>query len=76
MGPDSNWTKDQSFAHQIWNRTINAVKRFLTNRHLSGLSGDRYILPPDGFFEHHHKNGKTYPYYIRSTNKKECSSEP
>lgn len=67
-----NWTKDQSFAHQIWNRTINARGETIFNKPSFKLASqkDRCILPLDGFFEHHHKNGKTYPYFIRSTNKK------
>jgi putative SOS response-associated peptidase YedK len=30
----------------------------------------RCILPLNGFFEHHHKNGRTFPYYIQASNKK------
>lgn len=67
-----NWTKDEKFASQIWNRTINARGETLFDKpsfKLAGYKG-RCILPLDGFFEHHHKNGKAFPYFIKAKNKK------
>lgn len=67
-----NWTKDESFAEQIWNRTINARGESIFDKPSFKLPAHkgRCILPLDGFFEHHHKNGKVFPYFIKSTDHK------
>jgi putative SOS response-associated peptidase YedK len=67
-----NWTKDEKFASQIWNRTINARGESIFEKpsfKMAAYKG-RCILPLDGFFEHHHKNGKAFPYFIKAKNKK------
>lgn len=67
-----NWTKDESFAEQIWNRTINARGESIFDKpsFKSPAQNGRCILPLNGFYEHHHKNGRTFPYYIQASNKK------
>ena len=67
-----NWTKDEKFARQIWNRTINARGESIFEKPSFKMAAHkgRCILPLNGFFEHHHKNGRTFPYYIQASNKK------
>jgi len=66
------WTKDEEVAQQIWNKTIIArgesmfEKPSFRNPSVKG----RCVVPVDGFYEHYHQNGKTFPYYIQREDKK------
>lgn len=65
-----HWVKDENQAQDIWNKTINARGETIFEkpafRDAAKLS--RCIIPVDGFFEHYHKGGKAYPYYIHASN--------
>ena len=66
-----HWVKEEEQAQQIWNRTINARGETIFEKpsFRQAASTGRCILPLDGFFEHHHKNGRAFPYYIKTANK-------
>jgi putative SOS response-associated peptidase YedK len=51
---------------QIWNKTLNArgEDMFKTWSFKSSARTKRCLICIDGFFEHYHFKGKTYPYYI------------
>lgn len=64
-------TNGRDKQQQIWNRTLNArgEDMFETWSYKSSAKSRRCLICVDGFFEHYHHNGKTYPYYIyRSDN--------
>lgn len=60
------WIKDKEAQQKIWNQTINARGESIFEKpsFRAAAKNKRCIIHLDGFFEHHHKNGKTFPYYI------------
>lgn len=62
-----NWVKSAVEAVTISNRTINARAESMFEKPAFRESARerRCLVLVDGFFEHHHKNGKTFPYHIR-----------
>lgn len=62
-----NWIKSAADAVKISNRTINARAETMFEKPAFRESARerRCLIMADGFFEHHHKGGKTYPYHIR-----------
>jgi len=61
-----HWVKDENQAHQLWNQTLIARGESIFEKPSfrdSAKSG-RVIIPLDGFYEYHHKNGKAFPFYI------------
>jgi putative SOS response-associated peptidase YedK len=62
-----HWVNDPKKVVAIQNSTLNARGEELMEK-LSYRDafqyGHRCLILLDGFFEHHHKNGKIYPYYI------------
>ena len=66
-----HWVKDEQSAKEIWNRTLNARGETIFEKpsFRDASKSNRVIIPLDGFFEHHHKHGKAFPYFIQSTNK-------
>ena len=67
-----SWTKSEKQALEISNKTINARGETLFEKpsFLKAATESRCIIPLDGFYEYHHKNGKTYPYFIHAKSKK------
>lgn len=61
-----HWTKTVEDAKSIWNRTVNARGETIFEKpsFKQAANQHRCIVPLDGFFEHFHKNKKTYPHYI------------
>lgn len=61
-----HWVKDSAQQKQIWNRTLNARGETIFEKPAFRLAAksNRCLLPVDGFYEHHHHKGSTYPYYI------------
>lgn len=61
-----DWTKDVESAKQIANQTLNARIESITEKSSfkNVVENGRSILFVDGFYEHHHLNKKTFPYYI------------
>lgn len=61
-------TKDKQHQMQIWNKTLNArgEDMFETWSYKKSAGTKRCLICVDGFFEHYHWKGKTYPHYIHS----------
>ena len=61
-----HWVKDDAQKKKIWNNTLNARGETIFEKPSFRFSArnKRAILYVDGFYEHHHYQGKTYPYYI------------
>lgn len=67
-----NWTKSIEQAEEIWNKTINARGETVFEKasFMDAAHNGRCIIPVDGYFEHFHKHGKTFPYLIRREDEK------
>lgn len=65
-----HWTKDETQANEIWNKTLNARGETMFEKpsFRDAVTHGRVIVPLDGFYEHHHKNGKTFPHFIQQEN--------
>jgi putative SOS response-associated peptidase YedK len=63
--------KDESQAKEIWNKTLNARGETIFEKpsFRDSAKKSRCVIPLDGFYEHHHKGGKTFPYYIQRKDK-------
>ncbi len=61
-----HWVKDSDQQKQIWNRTLNARGETIFEKPAFRLAAksNRCLIFVDGFYEHHHHNGSTYPHYI------------
>lgn len=66
-----HWTKDLESAKTFWNNTLNARSETIFEKpsFRDAAKSKRCLIVIDGFFEHHHFNGKTYPYYFEQKNK-------
>lgn len=60
------WAKDRKQLYSAWNKTLNARGEtiFELKSFKSSAINRRCIIPVDGFYEHRHYKGKTYPHYI------------
>lgn len=60
------WVKDKKQQVQIWNKTINARGETIFEKPAfrESAKSKRCLIYAQGFFEHHHFKGKTFPYYI------------
>lgn len=61
------WVKNDSEAKAIMNKTVNARGETLFEKAAfrDAALQSRCIIPLDGYFEHQHRHGKTFPYLIR-----------
>lgn len=61
-----HWIKTEKDARDIWNKTLNAKGESIFNKPSFSESAKhkRCLIPVDGFYEHHHIKGKTFPYFI------------
>jgi putative SOS response-associated peptidase YedK len=61
------WTKDRAQAEKLWHQTLNARGETIFEKPAfrSSARRKRCILYLDGFYEHHHAAGRTYPHFIR-----------
>lgn len=61
------FVKSEVEARELWNKTINARGESIFDKpafsHAANFS--RCIVPLDGYFEYHHRHGKTFPYLIQ-----------
>lgn len=62
-----HWVKSDSEAKAIMSKTVNARGESLFEKAAfrDAALQSRCIVPLDGYFEHQHKRGKTFPYLIR-----------
>ena len=63
-----HWVKDEEFARKIWNQTLNARSETMFEKpsFRDAAKRKRVIIPLEGFFEHHHKAGKSFPYFVEN----------
>ncbi len=65
-----HWAKSPADAVKLSNQTINARAETMFEKPAfrEPARSQRCLVLADGFFEHHHKSGKTFPYHIRLKN--------
>lgn len=61
-----HWVKDDSQRRKFWNNTLNARGETIFEKPAfrSSARYRRCIIAIDGFYEHHHHRGNTFPFYI------------
>lgn len=61
-----HWVKNQVQANKIRNNTINARGESIFEKpsYRDAAKAKRCLISVDGFYEYHHKNGKTFPHFI------------
>lgn len=61
------WVKNEQQQLDIWNKTINARGESIFEKpsFQTSAKSKRCLIYIDGFFEHHHFAGNTYPFYIQ-----------
>ena len=61
-----HWVRDSEQQKKLWNYTLNARGETIFEKpsFRTAAQGNRCIIYIDGFYEHHHFEGKTYPFYI------------
>lgn len=61
-----HWVRDNEQRKKQWNNTLNARGETIFEKpsFRSSAKNNRCIIFVDGFYEHHHYENKTYPYYI------------
>lgn len=62
-----HWVKDENQATDIWNKTLNARGETMFEKpsFKDAALSNRVVIPLDGFYEHHHKHGKSFPHFIQ-----------
>ena len=62
-----HWVKNKDQLKKLWNNTLNARGETIFEKpsFREAAKNSRCILYIDGFYEHHHFKGKTYPFYIQ-----------
>ena len=62
-----HWLKDNKQRLQFWNNTLNARGETIFEKpsFRESAKHKRCIIILDGFYEHHHYKGKTYPFLIQ-----------
>jgi putative SOS response-associated peptidase YedK len=61
------WTKDLDSGLKFYNKTLNARSETIFEKpsFRASAKNKRCLIAIDGFYEHHHYKGKTYPFHIR-----------
>ena len=64
-----HWIKNMDQRLKFWNNTLNARGETIFEKpsFRDSAKNKRCILYIDGFYEHHHYQGKTYPFFIAGT---------
>ena len=67
-----NWVKDEDQLKKFWNNTLNARGETIFEKpsFREAAKNNRCIIYIDGFYEHHHFNKKTYPFFIQRKDQK------
>lgn len=60
------WVRDKEQLKKTWNNTLNARGETIFEKpsFRASAKNNRCIIYIDGFYEHHHFEGKTYPFFI------------
>lgn len=66
-----HWVKDSVQQKKLWNNTLNARGETIFEKpsFRTSAKNNRCIIYVDGFYEHHHFEGKTYPFFIHKKDK-------
>lgn len=66
-----HWVRDTDQLKKIWNNTLNARGETIFEKpsFRDAAKSHRCVIYVDGFYEHHHHQGKTYPYFIHHRSK-------
>jgi putative SOS response-associated peptidase YedK len=61
------WVENENNLKKIWNNTLNARGETIFKKPAfrESAKNKRCIIYIDGFYEHHHYNKKTYPFFIQ-----------
>ena len=61
-----HWVQDREQGRKLWNKTLNARGETIFEKpsFRKAAHGNRCLIYVDGFYEHHHYKGRTYPFYI------------
>ena len=61
-----HWVRDPEKGRKLWNNTLNARGETLFEKpsFRKAAESNRCLIYVDGFYEHHHHKGQTYPYHI------------
>lgn len=64
------WVKDKTTALKLWNQTLNARGEEMWGKpsYRDPAKNKRCLIYIDAFYEHHHANGRTYPFHISMKN--------
>ena len=62
-----HWTKDTEQQKKMRNATLNAIGETIFDKPAfrDAAQNQRCIIYIDGFYEHYHQAGKTYPYFVQ-----------
>lgn len=62
-----NWVNNEDQKLKLWNTTLNARGETIFEKPAFRESAKwkRCLIYLDGFYEHHHFNGKTYPFFVQ-----------
>ncbi|MGB5436492.1 MAG: SOS response-associated peptidase [Maribacter sp.] len=65
------WVNDEEQRKKLWNSTLNARGETIFEKPAfrTAAQSNRCIVYVDGFYEHHHFKGKTYPFFIHRKDK-------
>lgn len=66
-----SWVKDEQSAIKLQNSTLNARIESISEKPAfrKAAKSQHCLIFVDGFYEHHHLKGKTYPHYIASADR-------
>ena len=66
-----SWVRDDQQKESLWNKTLNARGETMWDKpsFRSSAKNKRCLVFIEGFYEHRHFKGKTYPYYIHHKQK-------
>ena len=61
-----HWVRDAEQQKKLWNQTLNARGETLFEKpsFRKAAQSNRCLLYADGFYEHHHHKGQTFPFFI------------
>ncbi|MAP54941.1 SOS response-associated peptidase [Altibacter sp.] len=61
-----HWVKDIEQSKKLWNNTLNARGETIFEKpsFRAAAASNRCVIFVDGFYEHHHYSGHTYPFFI------------
>lgn len=61
-----HWVRDSAAQKKLWNKTLNARGETIFEKpsFRKAAQDQRCLIYVDGFYEHHHHGGRTYPYHI------------